>query len=1185
VSQLVQLPKALDSKQIELKHLFAKVEKERLKVIHYLDNNVQSLNKAQLKEFKDLFKEKKIDLVRLIDLLSNNFFSKDAVSNVAFKAPEQLWKGHLLTELLDSSNQSKFFLAFSKNQATQLKIALESDEFKTTEIWKHIWKTLDHSYLEKIATQESLSDNKLKAIVSANFNRENLPVINKLVNMLHQLNKHNLLFGLLEFIDSQQLEKLESEQNLKSFQWSKSIDNSNTLVSVWKQNKKGLKQVVSHIIGDKYKFSRHQTKNKFLLERFVYLLNYHLLSKEDIQTKGEERKLFDQDSIKDVFNKKGVLKQVLIANQSNDQVLALLAKLSLKSTRNKQVASILNQIDKAIIVSEKLLYKLYDEGVFVRITKLVLQSIIRSEILKHTFVYNNDQFKPYMFLLNFMEKLNSSNFIDLNKLNLYLKTQTSTGKEKQLTRILLELVSYNYQVALDKNISKEYFFNDLFFHILKYNRVPSWSVYKNYDMSDALSFLQGKIKRHSKEFLRRVFSDPETQPKLIDLFKVKSIDEQVQLLDTLENTISVKLFKALLPLTVTSNIRVDAIFSSIIYAEPWKNAIKLSVAENMIDYLSTLGNVEKKEIIEQLAREDLGLIPSINTTKKSLTTTELDVLIEYFLTNGKLPKLEVSQVSRLKKKLKTALISNDEVLLKYVHFSKQDFTVFKNLLTLTSFNQVQIEIQNRIQGNTPVKQKVVQLLKDELKTSATSNPSAKASYYILNRFFTKKETLKTTEIKLLASDLVNLLPKRFSVKLIREIDKEMMNFKTNQGQNSLTPSQIDQLYRLKSELAVTSIPKKSKALKTQNLDVLIYYLSFGAIPDQEIKSVKELFSLTKTLDEYELTKWKVFIHARSHSTEKIKLVQKLYPTDKNILELIHPNLNQYQEALKKVLSFLPNQAFTPLIDKHLKDREIQTTMNAWSKTFAIINKPNEITQKVIQHLQIEKLSSSVLFEAQNKLHDLKKEVNNKVEKNVINELEKLINERANGIEELQKEVAKEQRKVIEEVSKGAVILIENAGLILTWPFLATLFAKLKLTDKNKFVDDYAQQKAILLSQYVINFNTDFDEQSLVLNKIICGMEITGFVDTSIEISDHEKETCNFLLNAIIQNWEKLNKTSINTLQETFLQRNGELVKSEKDFKLTVETKAFDVLLKTIPWNIGMIQTSFMKNRLLVDWNY
>jgi hypothetical protein len=104
-----------------------------------------------------------------------------------------------------------------------------------------------------------------------------------------------------------------------------------------------------------------------------------------------------------------------------------------------------------------------------------------------------------------------------------------------------------------------------------------------------------------------------------------------------------------------------------------------------------------------------------------------------------------------------------------------------------------------------------------------------------------------------------------------------------------------------------------------------------------------------------------------------------------------------------------------------------------------------------------------------------------------------------------------------------------------------------------------------------------------LNKIICGASLDMFVDINIPLEQFELDLCESLLNSVIKNWEKINGSSVSTLRETFLIREGSLRKFNSDYNLNIEKKTFDVLLNTLPWNIKMIQTSLMKNRILVDW--
>ncbi|WP_229737251.1 contractile injection system tape measure protein, partial [Psychroflexus salis] len=1188
IHQNFNFPENLAQETDEFIHLFEKAKKEKDQVKEYLNNENLSIEHDELTKLKHLLKEEKLDVVRLIELLSTtNFTSKKALTE-----SEKLWKGHLLTEILESTTNNNLLLHLSAKDEKKLKSLLENAEHKATDVWKLIWKNINHQHLEQVAKKEAVLNEELKKLVKDNFDSSDVTEMNKLSKIFIILHKQNLLYGLLDFIDGNKIENLKNTKTTSSLKWSKSLNRNNSLVFLWKKNQKGLNKVVNHILGKKYKFTKNKTKSSFIAERLIYLLNYQLLdNKEKLNQQTTDKKiLFDQEKINNLFENIEDLKNFLKANQSNHKALVLLASLSLKPEKNKQIKTIFNTINQDIIKAEKLLNKLYDEGVFVRINDSVIKPLIRAEILMHSFVYNKNQFKPYVFLYNFIEKLNSSNYVELKTLNLYLKTQIKiTGIEEKLNRILLEFVTFRHQIALDKNISKEYFFSDLFFHILKYNSVPSWSVYKNYEIADAISFMESKIKSNSTEFLLSVFSDNKIQPRLINLFKTKNIDNQVQLLQVLEGKkkLSVKLFKALLPLSISSNIRVESIFSAIINAKPWLDDSRLSVLEKVVAKLSDEAKVNREEIIDQITKEDIDLFTTVYTHKKEWTSNEMDMFIEYFIVNGKFPKGYKTRSIITKKEVKVFLNKNILVLGKYIEFSKNDFNFFKNLLSLTNLNKVKTEIMNNLFINTLLKQKVYQLLKNSIDSSTSSEQSKKASYYILNRFFTAKANLKISELKILAFEIQNLLPKKIANELASLINNEMTSFRTNPSQKVLSQFQIDQFFILKNELSTSNT---SKLASENSLDLLIYYLSFGAIPDhEEIKSVKELFKLTTKLNAYNLTRWKIFIHSIGHSKENIKLLLHLYPIHKHqeLLKLIHPDLHHSLQLLEDVMLSLNKTSLHTIIEKHLKGQKIQTSMSAWSKALVIINNPIEIIREVIKLLKIEKLPTNELFKIQNQLElvDIEENSKNGKEKNIINELKNSIKEQVKQAKEFQKQNTNQHNKISEEIKKGAVIIIENAGLIITWPFLATLFAKLKLTDKNKFIDDYAQQKAVLLSQYIVNFKSDFNEESLALNKIICGMDVMGFVDTTIELTEHDKETCNFLLNAIIQNWEKLNKTSIKTLQETFLQRSGELEYKEKDYKLTVEIKAFDLLLKTIPWNIGMIQTSFMKNRILVNWNY
>ncbi len=120
-------------------------------------------------------------------------------------------------------------------------------------------------------------------------------------------------------------------------------------------------------------------------------------------------------------------------------------------------------------------------------------------------------------------------------------------------------------------------------------------------------------------------------------------------------------------------------------------------------------------------------------------------------------------------------------------------------------------------------------------------------------------------------------------------------------------------------------------------------------------------------------------------------------------------------------------------------------------------------------------------------------------------------------------------------------------------------------------------------QYLVTGSLKTNENELVLNKILCGVAQRTPIDVKIDIDDIEIEMCDSLLKGVLQNWQKLGNSSVATLRETFLIREGILTRNELDYNLDIVKETFDMLLDTIPWNISMIQTTFMENRIIVDW--
>ncbi|MBO9700585.1 MAG: hypothetical protein J7604_10280 [Sporocytophaga sp.] len=180
-------------------------------------------------------------------------------------------------------------------------------------------------------------------------------------------------------------------------------------------------------------------------------------------------------------------------------------------------------------------------------------------------------------------------------------------------------------------------------------------------------------------------------------------------------------------------------------------------------------------------------------------------------------------------------------------------------------------------------------------------------------------------------------------------------------------------------------------------------------------------------------------------------------------------------------------------------------------------------------------------------------------------------------------VQKELKLEYKKMESGEPVYISNAGLVLVHPYLTRFFKMLNLTEGKAFKDEYSSHKAAHILQYLVNKNTSAEEHELVLNKLVCGIDLTTPLLRDIEITPEEIETCEGLLEGVIQNWTILKKTSNDNFRSSFLIRQGRLVLESKGWKLKVEEKAYDILVEKLPWSISMIKMPWMNNIIYVEW--
>ncbi|MEX6627296.1 contractile injection system tape measure protein [Tenacibaculum salmonis] len=204
-------------------------------------------------------------------------------------------------------------------------------------------------------------------------------------------------------------------------------------------------------------------------------------------------------------------------------------------------------------------------------------------------------------------------------------------------------------------------------------------------------------------------------------------------------------------------------------------------------------------------------------------------------------------------------------------------------------------------------------------------------------------------------------------------------------------------------------------------------------------------------------------------------------------------------------------------------------------------------------------------------------VSNNIPEKIVADLKKLT---------IQKQKETKEELVIEVIENETVegtIFIENAGMILLGPYISMLFERIGLIENKAFKNDECQQKAIYMLQYAVTGKTESEEQVLLLNKIICGMDIhipLGFVVT---LSTQEKDLVDSLLKAIITHWSAIGNTSVDGFRVSFLCRSGSIIVGKDTFILTVEEKSYDMLLDQIPWSIGQLKLSWMEKLIDITW--
>lgn len=190
-------------------------------------------------------------------------------------------------------------------------------------------------------------------------------------------------------------------------------------------------------------------------------------------------------------------------------------------------------------------------------------------------------------------------------------------------------------------------------------------------------------------------------------------------------------------------------------------------------------------------------------------------------------------------------------------------------------------------------------------------------------------------------------------------------------------------------------------------------------------------------------------------------------------------------------------------------------------------------------------------------------------------LEALFREKG-AIKEKRKQQSKSDREIHPER-----IYIDNAGLVLLWPFLPKLFTSLGLLEDGKFGSHHNQARALALTHYLVFGGQSFEESRMALNKILLGWPMEQPVGRMARLGKEEKKACLELLEEAIGQWKALKTTSVQGLRQGFLERRGVLHHEKDRWILNIERSGADVLLGRLPWPYQHIRLPWMEEPLIV----
>ena len=950
-----------------------------------------------------------------------------------------------------------------------------------------------------------------------------------------------------------------------------------------KKKKSSTLEKIIEEVSKRSELSKINYSESQILKRF----NLLLALKQDILLNLDQDTFTDPISIfesyEEIIKSSKNLLEFLTKHYQDHELILAFSEISIAEKQTKKLEKLIGK-KEGIFDFENNILQLQKHFNIIVISYESLKVILRTFILKKIGALGNlNEFSGGEFLIDFFESLKKEKYLNLQQLSKYIDSKPKSKKDLIFAKLLSVFNVRSKFIISNTKVKDELYFKDLVFYFLNNNSIPTWANVENFDFNDVVLFIKVIINKEDRSYLLKLINNKSIQLRISKVIISLPEMEKIKFLELIHFTTSSFSLSSLVvlmekffqdfKLSTSHESNMNYLIDIIITSGLWNQTSLISFIEKIYLLISKKVKFKKTEFINYLKNKGLNISKNLiqETKKHDLTNEEIIELIKFYIETNDFPKNLKKHHKSIQKKIKAFLLKEDPIIISITNEYLLKPLIFGRIFSLITFNDLLDTIERNIFSKFPIFKYVGEAIRELNK----KNEFSKKEKVVLSINLLIQFKNQVTEKK-----LRNYFGQIF-IESPDTFDSVLLSIK---NKFDGLEKDKDQTQKIFFEEILSSKNDISSQLETalNPLDILDYYLEIGSISYESKKfSKSQLFNVLEKFIKEDTITAKRILFEWVKSDLKIKRLLDLIPTKKKffIIENIHPKLAKYIEFF----SISVNQFFGAPISKlfSLKNnKELERKIiKYWLKRNIFLDSPLEIIVLMFDELlNQENVSSKVFFEDQlNSEEEIPLEMNNFL----LSFKQSYANFKNQLSEEL---ILQEEQGGLEEDDNQDAILIKNAGLIILWPFFYRLFDKCGFIIDKKFKDDESAQKSILMMQYLVTGSTEFKEHELVLNKILCGVPKNSFVDIELEIDSVHLELCESLLSGVLKNWEKLSNSSIETLRTTFLIREGILSQNEElDFNLNVIKGPFDMLIETIPWNISIIQTTFMKNRLIVDW--